>query len=58
MPGCTTTVGFDSGGSIVGGTVLADDARDYVFCGVHADQVIHANPFARPAAMTAGSQSG
>ena len=56
MPGCANTVSVNNN-VVAGGEVLADDARDYVFCTGHAHQVVAANPAARPAVMPADNRS-
>lgn len=44
---CGNLVELDDNGVPVGGAVLADSERDYVFCTLHARDVRKANPFAQ-----------
>ena len=52
---CSELVTVTDDGTVEGGAVLADDARDYVFCTPHVSQVREANPFARTVKLPAGN---
>lgn len=50
---CPTQVGLSDDGQPIGGTVLADQIRDYVFCTECAARALKANPSANTVQLPA-----